>query len=79
MKTRTLRKISRYIESGNLIFLDNGRVNITLTTTELRELLKLEYGLRTKKRRILKKKMKQLLNMLMREMLSEIERKYKVG
>lgn len=73
MKIETVKSLRHYINMGFLTFAeDSPNATIHLTRSEMSQLVKTEYGIRSKKRRILYKYMKRLLNDLMRLVVEKI-------
>lgn len=76
MKYNTSILIIDAIKSGDMIFHDNRPV-VTVTSFRLaRQLVKSEYGLRTKKNRIVNKKLKTLLTNLLKKVAYYVEENY---
>ena len=72
MKTNTALALAEHIKMGNIYFPeDKYNIEITLTKSQMRALIINEYGIRSKKSRIIKKHVKRLLNQLLGDVLKE--------
>lgn len=72
MKTKTLVKIHEHMESGRIYFPDHVFCcDLRLTKGEIRDIIAMEYGIRPRKRRILKKRLKILVNDLLDFIIKE--------
>ena len=72
MKLRTLEILHSHMETGRIYFPDNHPgCDFRLTNGEIRDIMSAEYGIRPKRNRIIKKKLKQLVNTFVRLMIKE--------
>ncbi|MDX1373862.1 MAG: hypothetical protein R3321_15410 [Nitrososphaeraceae archaeon] len=73
MKNKTLIKIRNYMESGQIFFSESGFVVIRLTNGEICDIIQCEYGIRPKKRRIVKKKLSEIVKNILDIVIKHIE------
>lgn len=76
MKSRTLVLISNHLKKGELYFPDDSPYcRIFLTKGQIRDIIQAEYGIRPKKSRIVKKKLKQILDEILKLAINTIKDK----
>ena len=76
MKTRTLKVIKKYMDEGKIYFPDHINTCIlSLTKGEIRAIIRMEYGISPKKDRILRKRLKILIDDLLRYLLKDLDDK----
>ena len=74
MKTETYISIANYIKAGKLDFPNDSLIIIfKLTRPEMTLLINTEYGIKSKKSRIIKKYLTRLINDLFKEILRDIK------
>ena len=74
MKFKTLELISEHMGTNNIYFPDNRHViDYRLTDGQIRDIIGVEYGIRPKKNRIIKKYLKRLGNDLLREVIEDVK------
>ena len=73
MKTKTLELFAEHMETNRIYFPTfRSACDIHLTRSEICDILSIEYGIRPKRKRVFNKKLKQLINSLMDEIVEEI-------
>ncbi len=74
MKTRTLLLIQKHLESERMYFREDAPViDYHLTNGEIRDIIGIEYGIRPKRSRIIKKYLKRIGNDLLRFVIEEYD------
>ena len=74
MKIKTLEVIHDHMQANKIYFRDDAPVcDYHLTDGEIRDIIGMEYGVRPKKNRIIKKYLKRLSNDLLRVVIEEIK------
>lgn len=73
MKERTQLVLAGYILDGKFDFsVDLPFVKVELTSSEMRKLINMEYGIRSKRSRIIKKYMTRLINVFCIEIVKDL-------
>ena len=66
MKFNTLEQVLKHMETNEIYFCDSGFAKISLTKGQIHGMMESEYGIRPKRKRTFNKKLKQLINELLR-------------
>jgi len=72
MKRNTLLLLKTHLDSGNIYFSeDYPGCRFNLTNGRLCDIIQAEYGIRPKRSRIIQKKLKQLINSLLKKIIKD--------
>lgn len=72
MKIKTLESLKTYQEDNKIVFQDDGVCVFNLTKGQVCDIIQLEFGIRPKKTRIIKKKLSNIVNSILAIVLEEI-------